>query len=240
MDRKFNKAYPPTRLIATEAARSLRGVLIATLFDALVNAAHARGALVGTGPAMAAWALPADTAGDPGACVLVAVAVAVELWGDTHFYWTHRLLHTPWLYRHVHKVHHESFNPDPFSGLSMHWFESAVYFSSAPLVAAFVPLWVFRLVLKGLIVSPLLGHWGHGTWRVEGVYNHYIHHTKFNWNYGSSPLWDHLCGTNFVGNCERQGGARAAAARRQAALAGGAIAEGLHAVAGRGRRRNDD
>ena len=31
-------------------------------------------------------------------------------------------------------------------------------------IAAFVPLWVFRLVLKGLIVSPLLGHWS-WVWR---------------------------------------------------------------------------
>ena len=57
------------------------------------------------------------------------------LWGDFHFYWTHRLLHTPWFYKSVHKTHHESYNPDPFSGLSMHWFESAVYFSAAPLLA---------------------------------------------------------------------------------------------------------
>ena len=33
----------------------------------------------------------------------------------------------------------------------------------------------------------------------EGAINHYIHHSKFNWNYGSSPLWDHIMGTNFVG-----------------------------------------
>ena len=23
----------------------------------------------------------------------------VYMWGDAHFYWTHRLLHTPWLYK---------------------------------------------------------------------------------------------------------------------------------------------
>ena len=23
----------------------------------------------------------------------------VYMWGDAHFYWSHRLLHTPWLYK---------------------------------------------------------------------------------------------------------------------------------------------
>ena len=101
----------------------------------------------------------------------------VYMWGDAHFYWTHRLLHTPWLYKRydvkiaiiavvashivdeprVHKEHHESFNPDPFSGLSMHWAESTIYFSSAILISPLVPLWVFRLLSLGLLVSSSWG-----------------------------------------------------------------------------------
>ena len=53
----------------------------------------------------------------------------------------------------VHKEHHESFNSDPFSGLSMHWAESTIYFSSALLISPIVPLWVFRLLSLGLLVS---------------------------------------------------------------------------------------
>ena len=56
----------------------------------------------------------------------------------------------------VHKEHHESFNPDPFSGLSMHWAESTIYFSSAILISPIVPLWVFRLLSLGLLVSVLV------------------------------------------------------------------------------------
>ena len=37
---------------------------------------------------------------------------------DTYFYWTHRLLHQPWWYRHAHYVHHESLSPSPWASFS--------------------------------------------------------------------------------------------------------------------------
>ena len=82
-------------------------------------------------------------------------------------------------------------------GLSMHWFESSVYFSAAPMLAFVLPLWSYRLFTLGLIIFPLGGHSGFGSWEKEAEYNHYIHHSKFNWNYGSSPMWDHLMGTDY-------------------------------------------
>ena len=36
----------------------------------------------------------------------------------------------------VHSVHHESFNPNPFSGLSMHPLEGAAYYSALPAYVA--------------------------------------------------------------------------------------------------------
>ena len=38
---------------------------------------------------------------------IALMVTLLSLWGDAHFYWTHRFLHAvPWLYRHVHSVHH--------------------------------------------------------------------------------------------------------------------------------------
>jgi len=65
---------------------------------------------------------------------------AVTYWRELHFYWCHRFMH-PWgwslcgvdigafMYKHVHKVHHRSKNPGPWSGLSMHPVEHLLYYS---------------------------------------------------------------------------------------------------------------
>ena len=130
---KLNPNYPPVSLVLKEIFRSVRGVAICTLYAVLVNNLHDSGDLPSN-------LVPDifDNDGHHGNVTYVnhmLGALMIYLWGDFHFYWTHRLLHTPWFYKSVHKTHHESYNPDPFSGLSMHWFESAVYFSAAPLLA---------------------------------------------------------------------------------------------------------
>ena len=101
----------------------------------------------------------------------------------------------------------------------MHWFESAVFFSAAPMIAFVVPLYMFRILSIGLIVLPLEDHSGFGSWTSECTVNHYIHHSKFNWNYGNSPIWDHIMGTNYPNQGEKkQGSKRERQAANQAAM----------------------
>ena len=192
---KFNQAYPARALVMREAARCIRGVLIATLYEAVFNRAHATGAL----PLVTPGVLRVQPSHEPDGLLAIAAGVALVMAvADAHFYWTHRALHAlPWLYRNVHKLHHESHNPDPFSGLSMHWIEHAIYFSADVLCALIAPVWLARISTKAHIVFPLSGHCGVGSWRVEASCNHYIHHTKFEWNYGASPMWDRLMHTNY-------------------------------------------
>lgn len=135
---------------------------------------------------------------------LIIAPLVLYIYSDLHFYLIHRLLHTKWLYKNVHKYHHESNNPNPFSGLSMHTLESMLYFSS-PLIIGLIgfPSWYYRLLFKALIIFPLEGHCGYGNWKYENSYNHYIHHSKFNWNYGSSPIFDILLGTNYPSKVDK-------------------------------------
>jgi sterol desaturase/sphingolipid hydroxylase (fatty acid hydroxylase superfamily) len=199
---KLNPNYPPLKLVTVEFLRSFRGIFICSLFESFIHFLRSSSSSSTNGNYYQ-WNIPGIF--DPSLpleqlphLTLAISAIILFLWGDFHFYWTHRFLHLPFFYKNVHKYHHESFNPNPFSGLSMHWFESSIYFSSALLLGLTgCPLFLVRLMFKGLIIFPLEGHNGYGSWSIESSNNHYIHHSKFNWNYGSSPLWDHLMKTNY-------------------------------------------
>lgn len=177
---KLNPKYPGSPILGKEIVRSIGAVVIGTGMQVLCSQLFI-----------------CEAPSSPSLPGYLATVLLLYLWSDTHFYFTHRALHLPWAYKWVHKTHHESVNTDPFSGLSMHPLESAIYFSTSSLLTPFTSPWVPRLLTLCLIVFPLEGHWGYGSWAVEGSYNHYIHHTKFNWNFGSSPLWDHMLGTNY-------------------------------------------
>lgn len=189
---KFNARYPPARLLTLEFGRSSRGVFIATAWIWAVGLVYQAGVFP-------LWSSSATASLPNLLTTALPCFVAAWVWGECHFYYTHRLLHSvPWLYREVHKIHHESFNPDPFSGLSMHWAESAIYFSAFPLLALLgFPYWLVRVAHLALIVVPTDGHLGHGPGRTP--HPHYLHHTKFQYNFGGGTTFlDELHGTLYV------------------------------------------
>jgi len=129
---------------------------------------------------------------------IVLLMLLIPLIREVHFYFVHRLLHVPVLYRTVHKLHHHNTNPGPWSGLSMHPVEHMLYFSGVLLhwVLPSHPVHaVFHLLHAGL--SPAPGHVGFEKMVVgkEGLvdtdcYAHYLHHKYFECNYadGAIPL----------------------------------------------------
>jgi sterol desaturase/sphingolipid hydroxylase (fatty acid hydroxylase superfamily) len=128
---------------------------------------------------------------------------------DTYFYWVHRLMHNPSIFRYVHKVHHRSTNPTPFASYSFHVLEGVLEAAILPLIAFTLPVHREALILFLLLqfIYNVYGHTGFeiyprwllrtwvGKWINTSV-AHNMHHKYFNGNYGLYFLfWDRWMGT---------------------------------------------
>ena len=153
---------------------------------------------------------------------------------DTYFYWTHRAMHHPRLYRFFHRVHHRSTSPSPWTAYAFAPGEALVHALFVPLVWLFLPMHeaaVF-VFLGFMIVRNVLGHLGmelfssgftrgpFSGWNTTTTH-HALHHEHFTTNYGLYfTLWDRLMGTthpSYHARFERVARARAADDRFAAA-----------------------
>ena len=135
--------------------------------------------------------------------------VLMTLLHDTYFYWAHRLMHHPKIYRHVHLVHHKSTSPSPWAAYSFHPFEAMIeagIFWLFVLVMPLHPLALFSFLLY-MITRNVLGHLGIElfpkwflrtkwlSWHTTTTH-HDLHHKNFNSNYGLYfSWWDKWMGT---------------------------------------------
>mmetsp|Transcript_36580 Transcript_36580/g.102218 ORF Transcript_36580/g.102218 Transcript_36580/m.102218 type:complete len:296 (+) Transcript_36580:3-890(+) len=112
--------------------------------------------------------------------------VVVPNWREHHFYFAHRFTHIRALYKYVHSLHHRNTDPEPFSGLCMHPVEHLLYFSNAltPVLYLRCSPFIYFFIFMHLGLAPGAGHSGfEDHWQADQY--HYIHHAKFECNYGS-------------------------------------------------------
>ncbi len=128
---------------------------------------------------------------------------------DTYFYWMHRGMHHPSLYKYVHRIHHRSTNPSPWTAYAFHPIEGFLEALIVPILAFSLPLHTSALPSFFLfqIFYNVYGHLGfelypknfHKTWigrYINTSVAHNLHHDKFHGNYGLYFLiWDRLMGT---------------------------------------------
>jgi sterol desaturase/sphingolipid hydroxylase (fatty acid hydroxylase superfamily) len=134
----------------------------------------------------------------------VALFLLIPIWESFYFYWIHRLLHVPFMYKYVHALHHRNINVGPWSGLSMHPVEHVIYLGTVLihwLVAAHPVHILYHLQYYTLTAATT--HTGFEGLIVKnqdrlklGTFHHQMHHRYFECNYGSLEMpWDKLFGS---------------------------------------------
>ena len=128
---------------------------------------------------------------------------------DAWFYWQHRALHTPWLFRHAHAIHHRMHNPTPFAAFAHHpveTFAEDFYFLVLVMLVPMHPL-AFGVMGAHAFILAVLGHSGyeffpHGFTRrrLLGLHNTSIHHNMHHSHPGGNyslyfNWWDRIMGT---------------------------------------------
>ena len=134
----------------------------------------------------------------------VVMLAAIPFWASFHFYFIHRLLHWPPLYKIAHAVHHRNDNIGPWSGLSMHPVEHVIYFSSVLIhaVLASHPIHIF-FHLQWNTLGAATTHSGFESIMFRGrpvftagSFFHQLHHRHYHCNYGNEFIpWDKWFGS---------------------------------------------
>lgn len=129
---------------------------------------------------------------------------------DAWFYWTHRAMHWPPLFRAMHAVHHASRPPTAWAAMSFHPSEALTGAIVIPALVFLIPIHVAALavVLTVMTVMGVTNHMGWelfpraivhgraGRWLITATH-HQRHHDRYRCNYGLYfRLWDRLCGTD--------------------------------------------
>jgi len=135
----------------------------------------------------------------------------LPIWSAFHFYWVHRLLHVPFLYKRVHALHHRNVNIGPWSGLSMHPVEHLLYLSSL-LIHCVIPSHPIHLYFHVIYLAPgaAMTHTGYEDLLIKdkrklalGSFYHQLHHRYYECNYGNQEMpWDRLFRTFHDGSDE--------------------------------------
>jgi ring-1,2-phenylacetyl-CoA epoxidase subunit PaaE len=149
-----------------------------------------------------------DNAGKYGIWYEVFVVAFMIFVTDAWFYWLHRFMHQPVVYKYVHALHHKSLDVNPFTSNSFHVIEAIALTLWILPFLYFIPVSPVALgIVQALgTFNNLKSHLGYEFFpkffrippfnMLVNATNHSLHHTQYNGNYGLFfRYWDILCGT---------------------------------------------
>lgn len=139
---------------------------------------------------------------------------------ETYYYWLHRWMHKPKVYRLIHKTHHDSHITSPWTSFSFHPGEGLLQSLIIPVIVLFLPMhyWTIVALLTFMTITSAINHsnveiypkgfhkhWL-GKWFI-GATHHSLHHTQYRYNFGLYfTFWDKLMKTEserYVPNFEK-------------------------------------
>lgn len=136
--------------------------------------------------------------------------MAVLIFQDAYFYFTHRLFHHPRLFKWLHRGHHRSGDPTPWTSFAFDPAEAVVQALFFVGIVFLLPLHFVTLiaVLMTMTIWAVITHLGYelfpvsfprhwlGKWLI-GPTHHSLHHRKYSVHYGLYfTIWDKLLGTH--------------------------------------------
>ena len=198
IDKKIQNTFPDNSVVKREIYHSIRTILIWAIGGLIIVVA------VKLGYTKIYMALEKFGWGYLVVCVVVMVVVH-----DTYFYWAHRLMHHPLIYKHTHVTHHKFTNPTPWSAFTFGPMEAILQFGIIPLFVFTFPLhWsAVAIFILNMIAINVLGHLGFelfskkfiSSWlgRLSNTSTHHnIHHIRPKYNFGIYfIIWDRWMNT---------------------------------------------
>jgi sterol desaturase/sphingolipid hydroxylase (fatty acid hydroxylase superfamily) len=196
--RKIRDKSPPAIQLVKEFLFSIRSIAVFSTIGLLYMVLDRLGLMWG-------WPIAEKLGPVWGVVTFIGLAYGHDTW----FYWTHRIMHHPKLFRSFHRVHHLSHNPSPFTAYSFNMTEAAVQAIYLIIWSLIIPTsgWVISSYVVFQIARNTIGHCGyeifpankHGKplfdWMTT-VTHHDLHHARSGYNYGLwFTHWDRWMGT---------------------------------------------
>jgi len=195
---KIQKKYPTPKKIIVEIKYSIITLLIYAVSSWLIYESYELG-----------WTQIYFDINDRSMLYWIFSLVLMIIIHDAYFYWSHRLMHQPKLFKIIHLTHHRSINPTPFASFSFHPLEAIISIGYIPIIIFLIPchpmaLFIFLTIM---ISINIFGHLGYelfsnrvmenrlGKWINASTY-HNRHHKEVNYNFGLYfTFWDRIMKT---------------------------------------------
>ncbi len=134
---------------------------------------------------------------------------------ETYYYWIHRFMHIPIVFKWVHAIHHKSTNPSPWAAYSFNPLEALFEIGILPILAFLIPFHISAISIY-LVIQLSFAVYGHsgfdftpkgfhkhwfGKW-INTSLHHNLHHNSKSYKNGKGysygfyfTIWDRIMGT---------------------------------------------